>query len=240
MTRIGLQLYTVRDACEHDLEGTLRTVAGLGYEGVELAGLHGRTASELKALLDELGLVVAGRHVPFDVDVDELAAEAVVLECDRAALGWIQPPETVAERDDVVERIAALATRARDAGIRFGFHNHAGELRVLEDGASTLERLRALPDDVLWLELDLGWAWHAGLPPHEALEWGRGRTPLIHVKDLLGRDPVAFVPVGDGDVGFEGVPARAAELGVEWLIVEQDELDRPLPEALERSLAAVA
>ena len=238
--KIGLQLYSVRDECERDLEATLRTVAELGYEGVELFLLHGRSAAELRALLDELGLAVIGRHIPEDVDVAVLAEEMRVLGCDRVALGWIEPPATVGERDDAVARIAALAARVRDAGLQLGFHNHAGELRRLEDGATTLDRLRDLPADLLWLELDLGWAWHGGLPPFRALEWGRGRTPLVHVKDLRDGDPVVFVPVGDGDVGFDGVAARAADLGVEWLVVEQDELDRPMAEALTRSLAAVA
>jgi sugar phosphate isomerase/epimerase len=238
--RTGLQLYTVRDECERDLEATLRTVARIGYEGVELFSLHGRSADEVKRLLDDAGLVVAGRHVSLDVDVDALAAEMETLGCHRVALGWIDPPQVPAARDELVETIAALAARARDAGLHFGFHNHAGELRQLDDGITFLDRLRDLPADLLWLELDLGWAWHAGVAPLAALEWATGRTPLVHFKDLRGGDPVGFVPVGDGDVGFEGLARHAAELGVEWLIVEQDELDRPLTEALTRSLAAVA
>ena len=67
----------------------------------------------------------------------------------------------------------------------------------------------------------------------------RGRTPNVHLKDFRARETHEFVPVGDGGVGYDAIVPRAIELGVEWLIVEQDQLDRPLPEALERSLAAV-
>lgn len=239
MTRIGLQLYTVRDECERDLESTLRTVASLGYEGVELYSLHGRSAADVRALLDDVGLAVAGRHVGEDVDMAVLAEEQRKLGCDRAALAWIDPPSTVDERDDAVRRIASLASRARDAGLRFGFHNHWGELARLEDGTTLLERLRELPADLLWLELDLGWAWHSGTPPVRLLEWARGRTPLVHVKDIRSRETREHVPVGEGGVGYETVVPRAVELGVEWLIVEQDELDRPPADALERSLATV-
>ena len=36
---IGLQLYTVRDLMDRDVEYTLRQVAGIGYREVEFAGL---------------------------------------------------------------------------------------------------------------------------------------------------------------------------------------------------------
>jgi len=226
MARIGLQLYTVRDALAADPEGTLRTVAELGYDGVELFGDFGETV-----LLDELGLAVAGRHIGFDADVDALRSAGF----DRVALAWIDPVETADDRDAAVERIVELGERARAAGLEFGFHNHWSEVRGFDDGASLLDRL----PEWIWLELDLGWAWHAGVPPVQLLEWARGRTPLVHIKDLRARDTHEFVPVGDGGEGYDTVVPRAVELGVEWLIVEQDQLDRPLPEALERSLAAV-
>jgi sugar phosphate isomerase/epimerase len=229
--RIGLQLYTVRDALEHDLRGTLRTVASLGYEGVELFG-----DVDVHELLPALnGLEVAGRHIGLDADVEVLADEARDLGCNRVALGWIDQVATTVERDDAVARITDFALRARAAGLDFGFHNHWSEVPALEDGVSLL----ALLPGWIWLEIDLGWAWWAGTSPLELLEWARGRTPLVHVKDLRARGTREFVPVGDGAVGYDGIVDRAAELGIEWLLVEQDELDRELAEALDRSLKAL-
>lgn len=230
--RVGLQLYTVREQCEEDLEETLRTIAELGYEGVELFSLHGRTAAEVRALLDELGLAVAGRHIGLDADPAALEDEMRALGCDRVAVAWIDPPASSAQRDAAVELIASLARRT---ALHLGFHNHWAEVRRFEDGASLLERL----PDTVWLELDLGWAWHAGESPTRLLEWARGRTPLVHLKDFRARGTREFVPVGEGAVGYGEVVPRAVELGVEWLIVEQDELDRPWRDALERSLRAV-
>jgi sugar phosphate isomerase/epimerase len=233
--RIGLQLYTVRDACERDLEGTLQVVASLGYEGVELFSLHGRAAEDVRALLDAHGLVVVGRHVGLDADPQQLAADAAALGCDRVALAWIDPISSTGERDAAIAQIVELGSRVRDAGLRFGFHNHWSEVPRLDDGVSLLEALPAW----IWLELDLGWVWHAGASPLELLEWARGRTPLVHAKDLRSRDTREYVPVGVGGVGYEAIVPKAAELGVEWLIVEQDELDRPLAEALHQSYETV-
>jgi sugar phosphate isomerase/epimerase len=232
--RIGLQLYTVRDALERDRDGTLRTIASLGYEGVELFGPV--DARAMRAALDDVGLAVAGRHILLDADVDVLAEEARVLGCNRVALGWIDQVTTMEERDDAVERVSAFAQRARAAGLDFGFHNHWSEVPAFEDGASLL----ALLPGWIWLEIDLGWAWWAGTSPLELLEWARGRTPLVHVKDLRARGTREFVPVGDGGVGYDGrLVDKAADLGIQWLLVEQDELDRELAEALDRSLKAL-
>jgi sugar phosphate isomerase/epimerase len=233
--RVGLQLFTVREECERDLESTLRTVRELGYDGVELFSLHGRAAGDLRALLDECGLAVAGRHVGLGADASAVADEMRTLGCDRVALAWIEPPSSIAARDDAAARIVELGARMTARGLRFGFHNHWAELRRFEDGASLLE---LLPEPI-WLELDLGWAWYGGESPLRLLEWARGRTPLVHLKDLRSRETHEHVPVGEGGVGYDVVVPRAVELGVEWLIVEQDELDRPWAQALERSLGAV-
>jgi sugar phosphate isomerase/epimerase len=231
--RIGLQLYTVRDELERDRDGTLRTVASLGYEGVELFGPV--DAQEMRGALDGVGLAVAGRHIMLDADVDALAQDARILGCNRVALAWIDPVASIEERDDAVARISDLGRRARAAGLDFGFHNHWSEVPALEDGVSLL----ALLPGWIWLEIDLGWVWWAGTSPLELLAWARGRTPLVHVKDLRARGTREFVPVGDGAVGYDGIVGKAADLGIEWLLVEQDELDRGLAEALERSMKAL-
>ena len=60
MARVGLMLYTVRGDCARDFEGTLRTVASLGYEGVEFSDLHGHDAATVRGWLDEFRLVACG------------------------------------------------------------------------------------------------------------------------------------------------------------------------------------
>src|SRR5438105_4380540 len=54
---VGLQMYSLRDQCKTDLPGMLAAVSKIGYRGVEFAGYHGRTAKELRKLLDDNGLV---------------------------------------------------------------------------------------------------------------------------------------------------------------------------------------
>ena len=62
---LAIQLYSVRDDMEKDFEGTVKKIKELGYEGVEFAGLFGKTGLEVKALCDELDLVPVSAHVPY-------------------------------------------------------------------------------------------------------------------------------------------------------------------------------
>jgi sugar phosphate isomerase/epimerase len=241
MTQVGLMLYTLREECAGDFEGTLRRVADVGYDGVELHDLHGFPATEVRSWLDRLGLEFAGRHAGLDAiqaTLPELAAELAVLGSDRLVLSWIEPPATDADARAAVATIAGAAQRVNAAGLRFGFHNHWAELERFE-GGSVLDSLLALPADDIWLELDLGWAWEAGVDPVELLERARGRSPLVHVKDFRARGTREFCPVGDGAVGYDRVLPAALAAGVEWLLVEQDETEGSGFDAVKRSFDAV-
>jgi len=71
--KVGLQLYTVRDTMEKDLDGTVAKVASIGYKEVELAGFDQaadgtvtywkRTPQEMKAAIDKHGLTSPSTHV---------------------------------------------------------------------------------------------------------------------------------------------------------------------------------
>ncbi|WP_199902776.1 sugar phosphate isomerase/epimerase [Azospirillum sp. B4] len=61
---VGLQLYTLGDAAEKDLTGTLKAVADIGYRAVELPGFYGRSAADLAAAFKAAGLVCDSAHVP--------------------------------------------------------------------------------------------------------------------------------------------------------------------------------
>ena len=240
MSRVALQLWTIRHEAERDLEGSLRTVGAMGYDGVEMTAVE-HDPSQVREWLDASGVVTAGRHTSLEAietDVDALANELRILGTDRLVVAWIDP-ELLADPDPLVERMADAARRAAGAGMRLGFHNHWSEVAPLADGRTFLDRLRELPAAELWLELDLGWVWHGGGDPIAELAATSGRCPLVHVKDYTSREERDDVPVGDGVIGYERVIPAALEAGAEWLIVEEDDIGRDPFAAVQRSLEAV-
>src|SRR5438128_11804875 len=74
---IGLELYSLRDQCKTDLPGMLAAVSKIGYKGVEFAGYHGRTAKQLRKLLDDNGLVACGTHTPYESVLSDKLQETI-------------------------------------------------------------------------------------------------------------------------------------------------------------------
>ena len=71
---IGLQLYTVREQAGKDFEGTLKEVAAIGYQEVELYSFFGRKAAEVRRALEGAGLKCVSAHYPVPALRDDLAA----------------------------------------------------------------------------------------------------------------------------------------------------------------------
>jgi sugar phosphate isomerase/epimerase len=234
--RVGLMLYSVREDCARDFEGTVRAVAALGFEGVEVFDLHGHSPDEVHGWLAELGLAAIGRHAlleAVEASLPELAEEARVLGWRRLTVAWIDPANL--GDPDLPGRLGRAAAAAAEHGLELGFHNHDAEVVPLASGEVFLDLLPA----ELYLELDLGWIWFAGVDPVALLERVGSRCPFVHVKDFASRDRSAFRPVGDGVVGYDRVVPAAVRAGVEWLIVEQDATDGDALEDARRSRDAV-
>ena len=69
--KVGLQLYSVRDYMEKDVEGTLEKVSLAGYEYVEFAGYFGYTSSQIKAMLEKYNLKCISVHQGIEDFVSE-------------------------------------------------------------------------------------------------------------------------------------------------------------------------
>src|SRR5213082_3950167 len=66
LNRIGLELYSVRDAMGRDPDGTLAAVRAMGYTDVELLwsfGNFGRTTEQVRAALDHERLRAPSAHI---------------------------------------------------------------------------------------------------------------------------------------------------------------------------------
>lgn len=227
--KIGLQLYTIREEMEKDLEGCLKRISAQGYEGVELAGTYGRTAEEWKKLLAGNGLIPVSAHVP----LEELAADTGAclayyreLGCEKIVLPYLTEENRYGSEqyEAVLEQMEWYGKSCAEIGMTFAYHNHDFEFAKTDRDQYVLDELYdRIPAAFLNAELDVCWIAVAGEDPADYLRRYRNRCELLHIKDFKREDNnVILTPAGKGCVSMESVLDTAAECGIKWLIVEQD------------------
>lgn len=227
LDRIGIQLYTLRRDFQRDVEGTLATVAEIGFREVEFAGYPQGTGASLAAVLRRHGLTAPSSHVRYQSIRAEWAR--VLDEAEAVGQRYVVVPSIPGEERRTVDdwkRVAALFNRAgeeaRARKLQFGYHNHDFEFAPLE-GTTGYDVLLAESDArLVQMELDLYWVIRGGRDPLEFFAKYPGRFPLLHVKDMDATPQKGFADVGKGTIDFRRIFARAKEAGVKHYFYEQD------------------
>jgi sugar phosphate isomerase/epimerase len=229
---IGLQLYTVRRDLERDFEGTLAQVAEVGFREVELAGLFGRTARDVRASLDRHGLKAPSMHVDLpeiETGFQKTLEAGSALGARYVVCAWLAPGQR--ESLDLYKRHVETFNRAgeeaKKAGIQFGFHCHDFEFVPLEGVVPYDLLLKGTDSSLVQMEMDLYWITKAGADPLHYFGEYPGRFPLVHVKDMDRTPQRNFTEVGKGVVDFKRIFAQAKLGGIRHYFVEQDETPGP-------------
>lgn len=237
--KLGLQLYSVRDEVEKDMLGVLKSVAQLGYQGVEFAGFFGHDLAQLRQLLASLGLMAIGTHTRYldiESDIDRVIADHHALGAAYCTIPYYKA-ESVAAWREFAENLNGFARRFNDAGIKLSYHNHRFEFEPVE-GSTPFAILREVCDPaLLGLELDVAWAQKGGHDPADLIAGLGAQCPLIHLKDLSQEGDDANIGTGLVDMG--AVLKAADGAGVVWGIVERDSAPPPTLKSAKANLNAI-
>ena len=248
---VGIQLYGVRNAMAEDFEGTLTALRDMGYEYVEFAGYHGKTAEQIKATLDKLGLKCVSVHQGLDFYNDDPQAACDFLKTfgvKYSVIPWY--PECELAGNEAWEATKARFNKVADVlaanGMMLGYHNHDFEFNKFHGKYLHDCIFEAVSADKIFPELDTCWVHYAGIKPDEKIREFNGRVPVVHLKDFvcksLGGGPVydlidnsgkgsgtsredngfEFRPLGMGIQDFATILKACEECGTETVIVEQD------------------
>ena len=249
--KVGLQLYSVRDAMEKDMDATLKAVKEMGYDYVEFAGYFGKTAEEVKALLDKYELKAISVHQATDLFEKEGKAAVDYLNTigvKYSAIPWYDKNELYNNWDETVKKFAEVSKLLKAGGIQLMYHNHDFEF-VKINGEYVLDKLyRTLDAETLMPEIDTCWVHYAGVNPAEYVRKYAGRIKVLHLKDFvckeLGGGPAydlidnsgkgigtksredngfQFRPLGMGRQNFAEILEACEASGTEYVIVEQDQ-----------------
>jgi sugar phosphate isomerase/epimerase len=237
---LAVQLYTLREETEKDFIGTLKKVKEIGYQGVEFAGFGGHSAEALKATLEELDLKGVSSHVPLDLlenDLFNIIDYHVQLGVKNIVCPFI--PQEHWKKKESYLKLATFFNQVGEqclkAGIQFSYHHHAFEFEQF-NGEYALDILLANTNpEHVQLECDIYWVQFADLSPTDYMKKYNERCPMVHLKDMKVDEEKTFAEVGTGIIDINAVIKTAEQIGVKWLIVEQDECDGSALESIELS-----
>lgn len=228
---IGLELYSVREALKQDLDGTLRSVAKIGYQCVEFYDPYfewseSRT-KQIRKLLDDLGLRCYSTHNDenyFHTDKIVRAQDMnLALGCKYMVMASSDPTPTVAGWKAVAEELNSAADRLAPSGLKVGYHNHEPEFTPLA-GVRPIEIIAKNTQPSIMLQLDVGTCLKAGSHPAAWIRANPGRIRSLHLKDWSS-DPTKDYKVlfGEGDAKWKEILDAAESVGgVEYLLIEQE------------------
>jgi sugar phosphate isomerase/epimerase len=237
----GVQLYMVRDMVK-DLASTFRLLHEIGYSSVEtFPVVYDLLARELKVLINQNGLTGPSGH--FDYETLE---ERVDYAAELGLEYMICPAIPVSQRTSIdgfheaAKHLNQAAMKAQSSGLKFGYHAHNYEYKVL-GGETGFDVLMRELDPSVKLELDIFWAVEAGQNPQEMMRKHRDRLALIHIKDRKPVNGFTFVPdehaahfteAGVGTIDWKTLLGEAKRLGVRQFFVDQDGSDLPIDQSL--------
>ena len=228
---VGLQLYSVREQCQKDLPGVLSAVSKIGYHGVEFAGYHGRSARELRALLDDQGLVVCGTHTPYESILGDKLKDTIefnhVIGNKFLIVPWMEGKTKQAwlEKAELFNRVADTV---KAEGMSVGYHAHAHDFEKF-DGESAWDLFFGRTKRAVIMQLDTSNCRDGGADPVAVLKKYPGRARSIHVK-ASGGGPEAVI--GEDKVNWKEVFAFCEGPGkTEWYVVEHETSKDPMDAA---------
>lgn len=223
----------MRDELARDFEGTLRSLASIGYKEVEFAGYFDRKPKEVKAILARHGLAAPSAHVPIDSARQEWPRTldtANIIGHRYLVIPWLAP-EDRRTLDDLKRRAAEfnrLGEEAKRAGLRFGYHNHDFEFAPLEGRIPYDVLLTETDPGHVTFELDLMWISKGRQDPVRYFARYPGRFEMVHIKDSTGPPDYRHVDVGRGTIDFQRLLTRRRQAGIRHFFVEHDDPAAPL------------
>jgi sugar phosphate isomerase/epimerase len=238
LTRVGLQLYTVRDLMADDVARTLDLVAETGYREVEFAGYFGRSPAAIGRLVEATGLSAPSAHVSLPQLRNELD---IVLEASSTVghRSIVLPslPDEYHESLDRFRRLCGelneIGEACRAAGVRFAYHNHVVEFEPVDGGVPYDVMLEECDPELVAMQVDFYWMLTGGRDPLEYFNRHPGRFVSCHLKDMDASG--SMVDVGHGVTDWAALFAEAEQAGLQHYFVEHDRPRNP-ERSIRRSL----
>jgi sugar phosphate isomerase/epimerase len=233
----GVVSYTYRKFFEKDVPATLDMVKAAGFTDIEFSSLFGKTAPELRALIDERGIKCSS----FGVSCSDLVNKTDSVAQNAKALGaqYVRvagmphkaalTPEEMQKAIDDFNRVGKVLKDRY--GLTFVYHNHGFEFEPYKNGTLYDYLVQQTDPKYVSFELDIFWAFFPGQNPAVLLNKYGNRYKLIHLKDLKkgirgdfsgGTSQDNDVALGTGQIDLPSVLKAAKKAGIQHYYIEDE------------------
>ncbi len=233
---IGCQTWPVRSLIAKDFVGTLKQLAQIGFEAIELCSPVGYASSgfadvgkykaaELKKMLGDLGLRCESSHFGIKELRDDLP-DRIAWAKDVGLSQMIIPtfggaPHTMDDVKRAADEYNRIAAETARAGIQQGLHNEDFETATV-DGKRVYDILLQLLDPTLVkFQFQIS-TMRDGFDPVEYFTKYPGRFMSMHVQDWSSANTRQMTPVGQGAVDWKKIFTAAKTGGVKNYFVEMN------------------
>jgi len=246
LERLGLQLYTVRDAMKADPSGTLKKLADAGYKHIEHANyadrkFYGYSVADFKKLLADNDLNMISGHVIlsgkyWDATKMDFTDDWKSAVSDAAEVGqrylispWLD--DNLLHDENAFKAFMGVLNKCgelcKSNGLQFGYHNHDFEFINTFNGIPLYDVMLTNTDPKLVAQqLDIGNMFAAGASPINYIDKYPGRFELIHIKDVFKNSNNKYenTLLGKGIVPLKDILKDARKKGgTSQFIIEQEE-----------------
>jgi len=229
---VGIEMYSVRETMAKDLNGTVRAVAAVGYQGLEFyAPYYDWTtaqAVDIRKLLDDLGIRCFSTHNDFEFFATDKLPHARELNLILGSKYMVMASSHEGGAADAWRKVAeVLSTTSEKLAadhLGVGYHNHQAEWKAMEGGLRPMDILAKNTKPSVMLQLDVGTCLEAGSDPVAWVKANPGRIRSMHCKDWSSDPAKAYsVLLGEGVAPWKQLFETAEHGGgIEYYLVEQE------------------
>jgi sugar phosphate isomerase/epimerase len=238
--KMGLQLFTIRDAMAKDPIGSIKYARSLGYEDGEIYGYdgdndtyYGIKSKEFKKNLIDLDFTISSGHYDFSSRFNEPMEnlERYVDQCIEGSHNidskyitwpWLAPEfRDIENFKRLTDKLNTIGEQVTNAGLEFAYHNHDFEFTD-HNGEQGYDIILAGTDPSLVnLQMDMYWVKHSSnKSPSELIAENPGRFVMWHIKDMdkVTRD---YSEMGNGSIDYVNLLSKIDKDALQYYYIEQ-------------------
>ncbi|MHA8100867.1 sugar phosphate isomerase/epimerase family protein [Aquirufa nivalisilvae] len=240
---IGMVSFTYRNSLSKDMAKTLDTLKNQGITDMEFSSLFGKTAQEVRSLLDERGMKCSSFGVGMADALnktDQVGENAKILGASFVRVAWIPHtgPFTLELAQKTAQEFNQIGkTLEEKYDLTFCYHNHGFEFEPYGEGTLFDYLVQNTDPKFVSYEMDILWTFFPGQNPATLLEKYGNRFKLMHLKDLKkgvqgnmsgGTSVENDVALGSGQLNIPEIMKAAKKAKIQHYYLEDESSRYPV------------